>query len=262
MASPTRRSRRKHPGDGAVVVRLTDKARTMDHALDLASQKKLMPQDLATLWFICTHTDNQSGECIRRYEAIAAGCGVSRSTAVRSVARLKRNGILEIRERFYKETKGKTATAFKLSAVEETQVTVPNTNRGSTQRRTILDSPLHHIPDGGDQLSRRQRVSRTQRANSNADAGEEGSEEYWADVAEWLGEQGRYNQRFGYDGASGAIDDLELLRATKGDEAIMQAVRIAREMGLYGENLSDFLENTWPKARGRSGVSPRRRRRP
>ena len=142
---------RDPPDKGAVVVRLIHKAQAMDVALNFVKGGELKPGDLVVLWLICTKMDNRTGECTRRYEAIAGDCGISRATAVRAIARLKAAGLLEIRERYYKQSRGKTATAFRLSAVNA-NVCSP-VNRGSVQACTTMESRLSRIPDGRDQLS-------------------------------------------------------------------------------------------------------------
>ena len=67
----------------------------MDHALKLCAVDELRPDDMAVLWFIATSMDNQTGETIRRYSTIAAGCGMSRSAVGRSLKGSVRANCLE-----------------------------------------------------------------------------------------------------------------------------------------------------------------------
>ena len=103
-----------------VVVHLLHKAVAMDAALRLVEAKpedgKLLPQDRAVLWYIASSLDRQTGEAIRRYQTIAEGCGMSRASVVRAMARLKAAGVIEIRERYFRGRRGKVATAYRLGA--------------------------------------------------------------------------------------------------------------------------------------------------
>ena len=89
MSAQTARSAdRETAQSSTIVVRLLGKAVAMDAALRLVAAGDLQPQDMAVLWYIASSLDRQTGEAIRRYQTIADGCGMSRATAVRAMARL------------------------------------------------------------------------------------------------------------------------------------------------------------------------------
>ncbi len=155
----------------------------MDRALDLVSDGELKPDDMAVLWFLCTSMGNWTGECVRRYETIAESCNVSRTTAVRAIARLKSFGLIGIRERFYKKSKGKTATAYRLGALPPKAKPAARIgsrmNQGSVHRCTTMVSRLSRIPTG-DQHSEKYREQGSPRA-SGAPA-EPSSDAEWSEL--------------------------------------------------------------------------------
>ncbi len=118
--------------DGAVVVRLSsdkpvvslqEKTAVMDRALLLVAQNRtssrstgrLRGGDLAILWYLLSSLDAQTGEAVRRYETIAARCGVSRGQATKGVSRLKRHGLIYAWPRYREGRRDKFSTAFSVS---------------------------------------------------------------------------------------------------------------------------------------------------
>ena len=161
-----------------------------------------------------------------------------------AIARLKAAGLLEIRERYYKQSRGKTATAFRLSAVNA-NVCSP-VNRGSVQACTTMESRLSRIPDGRDQLSTQALSGQQAVSNPRASPTTVAGDEEWNEVAAWLARRGRYVERWGFGAESIAAEDLEKMRQSKGEAALRKAIGIAKDKNLYGEVLTDFLANTFP----------------
>ena len=252
QAAPTT-DRDTAPSD-AIVVRLLHKAVAMDAALRWVEVGELQPQDMAVLWYIASSLDRQTGEAIRRYQTIAEGCGMSRARAVRAMARLKAAGVIEIRERYFRNRRGKVATAYRRGAAPPpgVQTTTPRgaihdtsgaqvgsqVNRGSVHECTG-NSPSHdfHNPVGGpDQLA-------------NDASGTAGDPVTWSDIAAWLHRAGCYAQQWGHGSEDLAKQDLDRWRREKGDRAVLRAVELAQEIGLPRNPLLDFLENTYPGGR-------------
>ena len=245
---------RETSAGGAVVVRLLHKAVAMDAALRLVEAGDLQPQDMAVLWYIASNLDRQTGEAIRRYQTIAKGCGMSRATAVRAMARLKAAGMIEIRERYFQGRRGKVATAYRLGAVptsgvqsttsrgaihgpSEASVGSP-VNRGSVHECTG-NGPSHdfHNPVGGPDQ------------HANDAKGTAGDPVTWSDIASWLHRAGWYGKQWGHGSEALAEQDLDRWRREKGDRAVWRAVEKAQELGLYRNCLLDFMENTYPAGR-------------
>jgi DNA-binding transcriptional ArsR family regulator len=238
----------------AVVVRLVHKAVAMDAALRLVEAGELQPQDMAVLWYIASSLDRQTGEAIRRYQTIAEGCGMSRASAVRAMARLKAAGVIEIRERYFQGRRGKVATAYRLGAVPSPGVQSTTSrgaihdtsgaqvgsqvNRGSVHGCTG-NSPSHdfHNPVGGPDQ------------HANDAEGTAGDPVTWSDTVAWLHRAGCYAQQWGSGSEALAEEDLDRWRRQKGDRAILRAVEKAQELGLYRNCLLDFMENTYPARR-------------
>ncbi len=255
MSAQTARSAdRETPQSGTIVVRLLHKAVAMDAALRLVEAGDLQPQDMAVLWYIASNLDRQTGEAIRRYQTIADGCGMSRATAVRAMARLKAASMIEIRERYFQGQRGKVATAYRLGAVPTSGVQSTTSrgairgpseasvgsqvNRGSVHGCTG-NGPTHnfHIPVGGPDQ------------HANDANGRASDPDTWSDVASWLHRAGCYRKQFGHGSEALAEQDLDRWRREKGDRAILRAVEKAQELGLYGNCLLDFMENTYPAGR-------------
>ncbi len=139
---------------GEPVVRLLNKAVQMDQALKLLAAGDLNAGDMAILWAICSSMDRQTGECTLRYKTIADKCHVSRTTAVRAVSRLKKTGLLIARERFYKKTGGKIATAFMLGTTSEKanevlplkgELDAPIKGQGRRTSELRVGAPVNHL---------------------------------------------------------------------------------------------------------------------
>lgn len=223
-----------------VVIRLLQKAWAMDHAMKLCAAGDLVPADMAVLWFICTNMDNESGQAVRLYSTIAAGCGMSRSAVGRSLKRLKDAGVVEVTPRKARHC-GQVASAFRLSAEAvaakarpadagaETDPGVPHVGRPPSPERDghISTSHLLSFPNG------RPRQSACK------------PEVDWMETQDWLAEAGKYHERWGYGSRDLAVSDLDRWRSQKGDARILKAIETARAKGLYGAVLIDFLEKTW-----------------
>jgi DNA-binding transcriptional ArsR family regulator len=246
-AQSARSADRETAQSGTIVVRLLHKAVVMDAALRLVAAGDLQPQDMAVLWYIASSLDRQTGEAIRRYQTIADGCGMSRATAVRAMARLKDAGVIEIKARYFRNQRGKMATAYRLGALppprrataaDEAQIGA-QVNRGSVHECTGNGaSHDFHIPVGGPS----QRASNSTEPDDGVD---------WGEIESWLSDAGQYVKRWGFGAEGLAKEDLDRWRREKGERAITRAIANARAKRLYGEVLIDFLEKTYASGAGR-----------
>ena len=249
---------------GAIVVRLLHKAVVMDAALRLVeaepAEGKLRPQDMAVLWYIVSNLDRQTGEAIRRYQTIADGCGMSRATAVRAIARLKAAGVIEIRERYFSDRRGKVATAYRLGADHPGRTSTPARADIDARQGGQNDRPEAQVGSGvnrgsvhectGNSLSHDFHIPvEIPDQRTNDATGTAGDPVTWSETAAWLHRVGCYEQQWGYGSDALAEADLDRWRREKGDRAVLRAVENAQELGLYRNCLIDYLEKTYPAGR-------------
>lgn len=215
-----------------VVLRFIDKATAMDAVADACQRGECQPQDAMILWSILTGIDRETGECTRHYETIGARCGMSRSAAGRSIKRLVDAGIIERKARAARN-RGQIATAFTVAG-RPARGTPPSrirdAHKGISQG---LLYPMEGRPIAG-------------KASMGAPPGPEPD---WNELADWLAEAGQYRKQWGTGAEELAVEDLQRWRGDKGDRAILRAINTARDRGLFGPNLIDFLEKTYPGRR-------------
>ena len=197
------------------------------------------PQDVAVVAYIVSAIDRSTGVCARHYATIADGCGMSRSAVGRSIKRLVDAGVVERAARFARN-RAQIATAFKIASTITKAIATRNPRPASGtppshQRDTKLSSRCSQYPDG-------------RRPSKVARQGE--GEADWRMHADWLAEAGQYARLWGYGAEALARDDLDRWRREKGDRAMLKAIATAKALGLHGERLHDFLENTWPMRKG------------
>ena len=288
--------------DGAVVVRLPsqkpvvplqDKAAVMDRALLLVAQNRtssrstgrLRGGDLAILWYLLSSLDAQTGEAVRRYETIAARCGISRGQACKAVTRLKVYGLIEAQPRYREGRRDKFSTAFTVSQEPEggrrpSASTSEKAGGGRRPSASTVDAHrrLPSTPRGVGNLSHcinnlvgpsRQDQAR-QEDGADLCAGElratpeqreillplpvekDHVTEDWSEIAADLAERGGY-QKYGFGYIDLAKDDLATWRDAAGDTAVRRAWQRARSLRLYGDRLVDYMGKTWPSPGHKTG---------
>jgi len=213
---------------------LLEKAHILDQALALVKTKEIRPKDIAVLWYIATSLDSTTGEAVRRYATIADRCGMSRTAAVESIARLKACQLVKNQPRYFKNGPGKLATAFRLAGEFEEQSN-PDTDRGSSRWKPgKVVSQFHPIHNGNE-------------AHQKRPCSEPIPSRDWSTELAWLHKKGRYKELWGFGSEDLARNDLDRLRREKGDNAVADAIARAKELNLYSKSLIDFLNNTWPR---------------
>ncbi len=220
----------------------------MDRAMDFVQAGEIKQQDVAIFWYICTSLDGETGEAIRRYETIAEACGLSRRTAIRAIDRLKAVGLVVSRARSYKKTRGDLANAYSLGIEAFPSRSGSQMSPGECHERHSISSQNLHIPNGNQHANPK---SEEPSSTGHAIPGPTNQvpDVDWEELASWLAKFARFEERYGFGAAGLARDDLERLRDTKGDKALLRAIEIAKAKKLYGEPLEDFLRKTWPTRR-------------
>ena len=227
---------------GPVVVRLLQKMQTIEHALQCCELGQCKPADVAVVAYLASHMDNETGECVRKYQTIAKGCGMGRSALIHSLKRLEDAKVIRRQER-YGGRIGRRAYGYHLGELPDQ---APQTGTHASEIRTSevrnpnlqVVSSQHSLDSPGDQSS-----------SQNVD---------WDKHADWLAEVGQYGKRYGFGGEAGAAEDLATWCEDVGEQRLLAAIARAREKGLYGATLEDFLANTWGKGQRRRARGSRR----
>ena len=266
----------------------------MDRALLLVAQNRtssrstgrLRGGDLAILWYLLSSLDAQTGEAVRRYETIAARCGVSRGQATKGVSRLKRHGLIYAWPRYREGRRDKFSTAFSVSEEPKggRRPSAPTSEKAVGGRRPSAPTVGAHrrlpsAPIGAGNLSHcitnlvgpshggdhaRQEVGADLCAGELRATPEQREllvplpvekdqvTEAWSEIATDLAERGGY-RKYGFGSIDLAKDDLAAWRDAAGDTAVWRSWQCARNLRLYGDGLVDYMGKTWPSPGHKTG---------
>lgn len=246
------------------------KLRVFEQVRRLICDGEVRRSAMIVVQYLAEITDRKTGLATVELNTIADRTGYSRGEAGKAIKELVDAGLVERVPR----RKGKRclATAFRLVDPSSErrrpgrrEATTPSPT-GDTSRAFVKSHP--NILNPGGLAPPRENHRREMPVDSvpsaepppahQEDEAAVTAKENWTEHAEWLAREGRY-RRYGPGPGEAyrlARDDLDRWRGDKGDQAILEAIRRAKALGLSGDNLIDFLASTHPAKRQRSRSRP------
>ena len=256
------------PAQRATEAKPGHKLRVLDQVRRLICQKKLPSNCMLVVQYLGEITDRKTGVAVVKLDTIAERIGLSRAAVARHLRKLIHEDVGLIKREPRALAGRSIANAYRLVDIrpkltpakpEVIPAGSPVNPRGVTGEppyaRTLNPFSRCLYPDGPanadrPQLSSPPEASTHERGPPPAFQNDKGAETIELDRddwAEWLAREGRY-RRFGPGPGEAyglALDDLDRWRRDKGDGPILQALKRAKREKLYGDSLTDFMQNTW-----------------
>ena len=201
---------------------------------------ELVPSCCGVAWQLLEHYNAKTGECYPSVDLLAEETGLARSTVFVAVRLLLERGWFRYHPGGGRKRSNQYEPAFE-RVRQSGRFTAPKGSDTTEQNSPI--SPGKTVRATGPET-----VKET--VNQTMGNGIKSSQEInWGEQAWWLWEQGKYEKRHGYGSIGLAEQDLNERREKFGDRETLRRIEQARQRGLYGPVLEQFIQGN-----GRGGL--------